>query len=115
MKLTSLQIFKNFFHRKDVYSVQQKSGAYFPVHKKITINEIERHLRGEITLGAYCLDTDETIKWACVDLDGSIDYTPEENKQNLFSLANLIYNTFKDFPRALEFSGRKGFHIWIML
>ena len=25
----------------------------------------------------------------------------------------IIFKTFSDFPTMLEFSGRKGFHIWI--
>lgn len=102
------QILELFFHRKDVFALQQKNGAYFPEKRIITEEDIEKHLFGEITLGAYCLNTDNTVKWACIDIDG----TPEEVK-TLRQEAETIYSLFPEFPRILEFSGNKGFHIWI--
>lgn len=113
MKLTPEKLIELFVHRTDVFSTQQKSGAYFPIRRPITKEDIEKHLSGEITIGVYCLDTDNTVKWACVDIDGDKSITPEENKRLMFPEANVVYNTFKDFPRMLEFSGRKGYHIWI--
>ena len=38
MNLTAKQLFKLFINRTDVFSTQQKSGAYFPTKRKITIN-----------------------------------------------------------------------------
>lgn len=111
--LTAQEILDLFIHRKDVFSTQQNSGAYFPTKRPITLNDIEKHLAGEITIGTYCLDTDNTVKWACVDLDGDKTLKPEENKRLLYPEARVIYNTFHDYPRILEFSGRKGFHVWI--
>ena len=111
--LTPQEIYDLFIHRKDVFSTQQKSGAYFPTKRPITLNDIERHIKGEITIGSYCLDTDNTIKWACVDIDGDKTLDPQVNKKLLYPEANIIYNTFHDYPRMLEFSGRKGYHIWI--
>ena len=107
------QLYEVFVHRKDVFSTQQSSGAYFPTKRPITEDDIKKHLAGEITIGVYCLDTDNTVKWACVDIDGDKHKDPEVNKQELFPEANIIYNTFHDYPRMLEFSGRKGYHIWI--
>ena len=107
MKLTAKQIYKLFIHRKDVFSEQQGSGGYFPTRRPITLTDIEEHLNGKRTLGAYALDTDNTVKWACIDLDD------KDNPEKLRGEAEIVYNLFKDFPRLLEWSGRKGFHIWI--
>ena len=108
MKLTKEQILKIFFHRKDVFATQQKSGAYFPTKRPISIEDIEKHLEGKETLGAYCLGLDNTVTWACVDIDG------DENKvEDLKFESEIIYNQFEDFKRILEFSGRRGYHIWI--
>jgi len=106
--LSAEQLMELFFHRKDVFAKQQSNGAYFPTKRPITLADIEKHLTGEITIGAYCLNTDSTIKWACTDIDGD-----ETQPEILYPEAVAIYNAFYDFPRMLEFSGRKGYHIWI--
>jgi len=110
MILTPKQLKDIFFHRSDVFSVQQSTGAYFPTRRPIEISDIEQHIAGEKTIGAYCLKTDNTVKWACVDLDGSED--PAELRR-LRRVADKIYDYFNPYPRMLEFSGRKGYHVWI--
>ena len=101
-------LMETFIHRKDVFAEQQASGAYFPTRRAITTDDIEKHLRGEKTIGVYCLDKDNTVKWACVDLDD------KKNPESLLPEANKIYDSFTEFNRILEFSGRKGYHIWIL-
>jgi hypothetical protein len=130
-------LYRLFVHRKDVYAIQTNKGAYVPVKKEITISDIESHLKGEKTIGLYCLEKDNTVKWACVDMDlkkacskcGSehtfvkknnlycqdckADIYDEELK-NFFLHANMVYESFLDYNVILEFSGRKGYHIWIL-
>ena len=106
--LTAQQIYDIFIHRKDVYSVQQSNGAYFPTKLPIVPSIIQHHIDGKITIGAYCLNTDNTVKWACVDIDSE-----EPDSRRLLEEAQIVYDQFPDFPRMLEFSGRKGYHIWI--
>lgn len=113
-RFTPKQIYDIFVSRKDCFTTQQISGAHLPTKRPITLDDIEKHLRGEITIGLYCLDTDNSIKWACVDID--IKRGVEINEAELRRVekeANLIYDLFPDFPRMLEFSGKKGFHVWI--
>jgi len=107
-KLSAEQIFELFINRKDVYSVQQPSGAYFIQKHPLTIDLIKKHLKGEITLGTYALTPDNKVKWACVDID-----TDEHEVWKVYPEALIIYNCFIDFPRMLEDSGRRGYHIWI--
>jgi len=106
--LTPKEIYKLFFHRKDVFASQQSNGAYFPTKRPVTINDIQEHLDGKKTIGAYCLGLDSTVKWACVDIDGIPEMLPYLKKE-----AIKIYELFQDLPRILEFSGKKGFHIWV--
>ena len=113
MILTPQELYDIFVHRKDVFSVQQKTGAYFPIKRSITIKDLEKHLAGEITIGVYCLDTNNTVKWGCVDIDGDKHLTPKANKKLQYPKSLLIYNLFPEFPRMLEWSGRKGYHVWI--
>jgi len=69
MNLTAKQLYQNFVHRKDTWAEMQTSGRYFPTNKPITIKDIEEHLEGKKTIALYCLNTDNTVKWGCVDLD----------------------------------------------
>ncbi|MDX1279353.1 TOTE conflict system archaeo-eukaryotic primase domain-containing protein [Oceanihabitans sediminis] len=110
MILTKEQIYNIFVHRKDVFATQQKTGAYFPTKRPITLQDIKKHLEGEVTIGLYCLKPDNTVKWACVDIDGQ---ETESELRRMEIEANSIYNLFPDFARMLEFSGRRGYHIWI--
>jgi hypothetical protein len=108
MQINPDTIMKMFVSRKDVFAQQINGGGYVPIRREITLQDIQNHLDGEITLGLYCLDTDSTIRWACVDIDG------DENDLLKSRLsANHIYDLFPDFERMLEFSGRRGYHIWL--
>ena len=130
-------IYDLFVHRKDVYALQTETGAYIPVKKEITVSDIQKHLNGEKTIGLYCLELDNTVKWACIDMDlkkpcskcGS-EHTYlkkerlycedcnllmyDEQIKVFFEYANVIYEIFTDFNVILEFSGRKGYHIWVL-
>jgi len=102
------ELYKIFVHRKDVFATQQTNGAYYPTRRPITLKDIQEHLDGEKTIGVYCLDYDNTVRWACIDIDGKPDELAKWRKE-----ADIIYSLFPDKPRMLEFSGRKGFHIWV--
>jgi len=110
VQLTKEQMLKLFFHRSDVFSTQQENGAYFPTKRSPTLEDIQKHLDGKITMGAYCLRQDNTIMWACVDLDGS-------DLRQMKKEADHIYELFPPNNyikgRILEFSGRRGYHVWV--
>jgi len=113
IELTPTQILDYFFYRRDVFAEQKSSGIYVPVRRNITIKDIQDHLDGKRTIGAYCLNTDNRIKWCCIDLDGDKNLTPEQNEKSMYPLARIIYDSFQEYERMLEFSGNKGYHIWI--
>ena len=105
---------KKFIGRKDVYAIQLESGAYIPVKSSITEADLDKHLKGEKTIGTYVLNKDNTTNFACVDIDCEVDEW-EEKKEVLLELGNLVYQFFPEFKRVLEFSGRRGYHIWIFM
>ena len=58
-----------FANRFNVYAVQQNNGTYLKVEKPLTVEVVQKHLRGEITVGFYQLDGNNNVKWLCFDLD----------------------------------------------
>ena len=110
MKLTPEKILRLFFHRKDAFATQQKSGAYYITKRRITLKDIQTHLNGNITLGAYCLEKDNTVKWACVDIDihGNVSGA---DLRRVKAEGEEIFNEFTDYSRMLEESGRRGYHV----
>ena len=105
-QLTAEQLWELFVNREDVYALQMTTGAYYCQKKAIVLEDIREHLNGKKTIGAYALALDNKVKWACVDLDGT-------DMVKLKVEANIMYNSFKGFPRMLEESGRRGYHVWV--
>jgi len=106
IKLSAQELYDLFVNRKDVYAIQIPNGAYILQKDELTLSHIEKHLKGDISLGIYCLDTNSNVKWACVDLDGTdlnlLDYE-----------SRIILDLFPEFARIREFSGRRGYHVWV--
>jgi len=69
LKEVSLALEALFVNRRDSSAVQQADGEYFRVAKPLTLKVLEQHLKGEITVGAYQLAADNTVKYLCFDLD----------------------------------------------
>jgi len=99
---------KRYLGRTDVYALQTDIGSYFPVRKEITDSDLQAHLEGTKTIGTYVISPGNTVTYACIDIDGD----PNKLKE-LLSLSDTIFNIFPEFERSLEFSGRRGYHIWI--
>ena len=104
IKLPAEAIYTLFVHRKDVFAEQMSSGIYIPIKRPITILDIREHIKGEKTLGVYCLNTDNTIRWVCIDLDG-------DDLAELDLISKVIYDNIEG-PKMREFSGRRGYHVW---
>jgi len=70
--------------------------------------EITKHLKGEKTYGTYVIREDGKVTFGVIDIDGDPNYLPA-----LERLGNIVYDSFPKHSRVLEFSGRKGYHIWV--
>lgn len=91
----------------DVYAVQTAKGAWYPVKEPLTNAVLKEHLDKKRTIGTY-VNKGELAKTLVFDID-------EDNKavvEDFIEALEII-----GFPRnriAVEFSGNKGYHIWLV-
>lgn len=98
--ITARNLGRTFVNRQDCFAVQAESGKYYSVKNNLTVQHIERHLRGEVTLGMYLLALDGKTKFAVIDADD------DEN----FGRLTKAHKTLP-VPSYLELS-RRGGHLW---
>jgi len=107
-----VQAIENLFvNRYDVYPRQLDGlNEYRVIKEKINKDLIAKHLSGEITIGSFQINPeDNKVKWICFDFDGHLAEELEKAKK-LFSRLKE-----KGFSPLLEFSGRRGYHIWLFV
>jgi hypothetical protein len=97
---------KTFIPRFDCYSVQNSDGHYTAIKQQLTIEQVERHLRGNLTIGAYALNAHHQAKWICLDAD------EEQEWDGLCSIAQQFAEL--DMMTYLEPS-RRGGHLWMFI
>jgi hypothetical protein len=105
------KVWELFVNRTDVYAVQQPDGTYRRVSGELTREHIRRHLRGQITLGAYATSQESFARWICFDFDG--DDGPAEAWKLLDYL--LSKDAYRSAVMLEDTGGRggKGRHLWI--
>lgn len=114
MKSIAELILRRIFTGNNYYALGRKittsdgkdEVTYNPVMEAPTERLIEKHLAGEIILGAYTLRQDNSVMWMCFDIDSK---EPEAARD----LTHKISVMLGEMPHAVEFSGRKGYHIWV--
>src|SRR5215471_20455247 len=107
-------ILKKFFTGNNYYAIGRKriddegkgQTFYNPIMSAPKEEDIEKHLAGEFAMGAYTLRQDNTIMWMCFDVDSS-------NLEKARDLTIKLDNLLTSIPHSIEFSGNKGYHIWI--
>ena len=108
------EIMKLFVHRRDVYAVQVKVGencVYMPKYEDLTETEVQRHLDGKVTLGVYALNTDNTVKWMCFDIDSAHVKNSEET---CTVVTERCVQRFGNSAVRVEESGSPhNFHVWV--
>lgn len=121
------RIYTMLCHRRDVYAVQQHSGAYLPSTMRmawpghepgnaLSLADVEAHLRGNVSIGTYVLDVDSSVRCVVFDLDtyerSALDFLCGEVERLIASTPGT------PMPYAclmLEDSGGKGYHLWLPL
>lgn len=101
-----VSLFKQrFVQRDDCYPVQYGNygGGYGVLRERLSDEVILSHLKGARTIGLYG-SPDSQTKWLCMDID-DLDEIAVREVQNHLRRFNIPYLT--------EFSGKKGYHIWI--
>lgn len=100
-----------FISRDDVYPMQMDGlNEYKVIKEKINKDTIAKHLNGQITIGSFQINPkDNKVKWVCFDFDGHLAEELEK--------AKMLFNKLKErgFNPLLEFSGRRGYHVWLFI
>ena len=116
-KKVAEKLYENFVVNTSVAAVQQKESKYFTVKSPITVSLIEEMLRGGHSIGTYQQQTNQNkLRWICFDFD-----CKNQNKEELKILKREYVDTLilhleeLQISYLLEFSGRRGIHVWIFL
>jgi len=100
MEIISEAIKNTFFSREFGYAVQAETGQYYYVEKQVSSALVMRHLKGEISLGAYILDAQNLARYSVIDADDKAGWAKLIKVHETLSL-----------PSYLE-SSRRGGHLW---
>lgn len=60
---------KTFISRPDVKAYQRPNGDWYPVHQRITREDLIKHIRGESSMGHYLASTENRVKFFAFDID----------------------------------------------
>lgn len=106
-----LAIKELFFVREDCYTRQLDGlNEYSVIKEKLIPDIIAKHLRGSLTIGSFQINPETNeVKWICFDFDGNLGEEFEKAKKLFMKLKNI------EFSPLLEFSGRRGYHIWLFV
>lgn len=111
------KLYELFIVNKDVAAFQTEN-SYVTVRNSITESIIEQMLQSGYSLGTYQQLTNRNmLKWICFDFDCK----ERENRERVKELKKEIVDVFLEYldsleiNYALEFSGRRGIHVWIFL
>ncbi len=98
--LTTLEAFRAlFFPRTDIYA-EQLEARYVYREQPVTLDLLEEHLHGDVTLGTYALSVENTANWIAIDAD-----------QGDLWQALIAFAMTSTLPLYLEQS-RRGGHVW---
>jgi len=113
-KKYGFELMRLFVHRRNVYAMQVKYGSkyiYIPKYQLLTESDIQRHLKGKITLGVYALNTDDTVKWICFDIDNQQVKKPEETRDSIYE--RCIDKFGSEAVRIEESGSPHNYHVWV--
>lgn len=93
----------------NAYAQQRDDGAWYPVREPLTAAVLAKHLDGEVTVGTYVLDGD-TSKTLVFDFD-------DPDPAYALHLCDEVKEILDGYgvPCFREFSGKKGYHLWVVL
>ena len=95
---------QQFFPRQDIQARQLDDGRYICIHKPLRAETLEKHLRGDLTLGTYLLDEKSQSQFIVLDADDGTSFA------RLVHTAQML--AVEKTPSYLEAS-RRGGHLWL--
>jgi len=111
-------IFSAIGGRDDVYALQNHKGKYFPIHKPLTLQIYQDPSK---TVGVYPINKAGYVNFGVFDIDILKQYLPSDNREELDELTKkqaLLLQTelqSRGISSVVEFSGSKGYHVWLFL
>ncbi len=117
VELTSNSLYSMFAHRTDCYAQQYKNSKtdkweFHKVLSPITVEKLKAHVAGQITLGTYEIGLDDTVTWACDDIDSHNG--EQDARQKVVRVVSVLRKY--GIPFLVEASGSKdSYHIWIFI
>lgn len=113
-----------FVVRQDAYAVQQADGNYATRKHELNPYRIERMLTNGESLLAYQFCAGMT-RWLCLDFDIRKDQLTHEvthearllQIRQLYAVVNAASRRMRELGicHIIEFSGNRGFHVWLFL
>lgn len=92
---------------RKAFAEQHADGTYTPVRRPITNADLAAHLRGTQTFGTYVVEGDKA-RTLVFDID-------DDDKDMVRAIARALVDLgFETKHVGNEFSGRKGYHIWVV-
>jgi len=95
----------DFVGNPDVYAEQLPQGGYRPVRAPLTRAILDKHEAGGVTVGTYVVNYDKA-RFFVFDID---EHDLELGRKLAWEAGQ------RGFDPSIEFSGRKGFHVWVLL
>jgi hypothetical protein len=92
------------------YALQQSDGSYKPVRKAVTGSLLKGHLSGQYTVGAY-VNVGDKARAVCFDVDSGDDADGQAGQV----AAACLDMGVPAYAVGIEFSGRKGHHVWLLM
>lgn len=110
-----------FIGRLDTFSLQQPDGHYIRKEQELSDSILLSHCRGDLTVGTYTTNDLGNSPLAVLDFDAREKKDPAIMAQQIEAIKSCgIIQWCKewlahyDIPCFVEFSGRKGYHLWIV-
>jgi replicative DNA helicase len=112
------QLYRLILHEhQQLYAVWQSADVLQSQYEKVlTSDVVEAHLQGRQTVSVRLLQPGtNTAKAGCIDFDAPKDGSDPEALQAVLAQAQKVQQVATDLGLStyLEFSGRRGFHLWL--
>ena len=102
-----------FVGRMTAFAEQLPTGAYLPIQRPFTRDDLRSHLEQQHTYGFYLIREDNHVKVCCFDVDMEGAPLEEAYDVALDIRRALRREGVRDNAMLVEFSGSKGYHVWV--
>jgi len=103
-----------------IHLLQQPNGQYLAIRRRLSVGRIRKMLESQESIGAFQFCCSVT-RWVCLDFDLHKDHLPNDGEElDLSHVWNAARRCSRQLREAglkhlVEFSGNRGFHVWLLL